>query len=285
MYSKRLVLFFLVFLSSLQFYAGGWPQPKGGYYLKLSEWWVVSDQHFNGSGKIEPNFEEYGYYSTNFYAEYGLSQKSTLLLYFPFINYTYVVIPSTFTRLSAWKTGDTDIGWKYAWKFVHTVALSSTLLVGIPLGYKQDNALMTGDGEFNQEVRVDAGIGSKFLGSNGWLNMYSGYNHRTNKYADEFKFGLEGGISFSKDKVIMAARIDGIKALGNPDNAPDINPQSLFSNFREYLSFSPEIAFHINKTWGISLGVGTALSGKNIFASPSFSFGVFHKTIQQNKAE
>jgi hypothetical protein len=279
------VLFFLVSLYSSLFYAGGWPQPKGGYFLKLSEWWVVSNQHFDGLGEIQPNIQEYGYYSTNLYAEYGLSQKSTLILYFPFINYTYTVIPSTFTRLSVWKTGDTDIGWKYAWTFVHPIALSSTLLIGIPIGYNENNALMTGDGEFNQEVRLDAGIGSKIFRSNGWLNIYSGYNHRTNNYADEFKFGLEGGIRFSKDKVILAVRIDGIKALGNPDNATHINPQSLFSNFREYLSISPEIGFHINKAWGVSLGIGTALSGKNIFASPTFSIGVFHKTIQQNKAE
>ena len=67
-------------------------------------------------------------------------------------------------------------------------------------------------------------------------------------------------------------------AGGWPQSAP-VNPQSLFSNYREYLSLSPEIAYHIDQAWGITIRAGTAFLGKNIFASPSFTFGIFNKNL------
>ena len=285
---KRLIslLILMVFISGRDLYAGGWPQSKGGYFIKLSEWWMVSDQHFNGNGEPEPNFVEYGYYATSFYGEYGLSSKLTCILYFPFLNYTYNVEPSSLDRQSTWKTGDADLGLKYALTMDDPLAISSTLILGLPLGYNNNGPLITGDGEFNQILRVDAGQGFLLFKSNAWFNIYTGYNHRTNGYADEWQYGGEFGLRISNDKVSLVARLDRVDALGNGATAP-VNPQSLFSNYREYLSLSPEISYHIDNAWGITVGAGTALLGKNIFASPSFTFGIFYKklNLMTNKNE
>ena len=49
--------------------AGGpWPQKKGKGFFKLSEWWVVFDQHFNAEGELEPNIKE-GVFNTSIYGE------------------------------------------------------------------------------------------------------------------------------------------------------------------------------------------------------------------------
>lgn len=273
-----LPLILLVFISGRDSVAGGWPQSKGGYYVKLSEWWVVSDQHFDENGDVQSNFVEYGYYATNLYAEYGFSPKLTCILHFPFLNYTYHVEPASLDRQSTWKTGDADLGLKYALMTDHPLNISSSLMLGLPLGYNKDGPLITGDGEFNQIVRVDAGQGFLLFKSDAWFNIYTGYNHRTNGYADEWQYGMEFGIKLSDNNVSLMVRLDRIDALGNDATAP-VNPQSLFSNYKEYLSLSPEVNYHIDQAWGITIGAGTALLGKNIFASPSFTFGIFYKNL------
>ena len=281
---RRLILsgFLFLFCSISYSTAGGWLQRPRGFYLKLSEWWVVSDQHFDGHGHIRPNIVEYGYYSTTLYAEYGIARKLTGILYFPFLNYNYFVLPTSLDRQAIWKTGDADIGLKYALTFEKQMSISASLILGLPLGYYQNEPLLTGDGEFNQVIRMDAGLGFKLLHSDGWFNFYTGYNHRANGFADELQYGVEGGMNISKDKVSILLRFDRVDALGDSIDI-SINPQSLFSNSKEYLSFSPEIGYHMSPSWGITIGAGMALSGKNIFASPSFTVGIFHKNSGEQR--
>ena len=260
--------------------AGGWPQIKGGHYFKLSEWWVVSDQHFDREGEVRSNIAEYGYYSTNLYAEYGISHRLTGLLYVPFLNYTYNILPSSMQKQSIWKFGDADIGFKYAVLYEKPIVLSASVLLGLPTGFNDGGALMTGDGEFNQTVRLDVSNAFKILNSNAWLNAYAGYSHRSKEFAAEFLYGLESGFRFSNDKIYLVLRLDALNAIGDSGNAENVNPQSLFSNFREFVAFSPELSFSIGQDWGVTLGVGTALSGQNIFASPTFTVGVFYRKME-----
>lgn len=269
-----LIVISIFFMGNI--FAGGWPQPKGGYFIKLSEWWIVSDQHFDNAGKVIINTHEFGYYSTSLFAEYGFTDRLTGILYFPFLNYTYSLPPSQAGKLSAWAIGDMDIGIKMGLTNNTPVALSMTLLLGIPIGKERGSitgGLQTGDGEWNQTLTLDAGTGFKIANTTGWINLHSGYNHRSSGYADEFLYGLEGGIHVSKNQITLVARVSGVNALGSGDSP--LNPQSLFSNEREYLSLSPEIIYHFNEFWGLTAGIGTAFSGKNIFANTSFTIGVF----------
>jgi hypothetical protein len=128
---------------------------------------------------------------------------------------------------------------------------------------------------------MDVSRGFRLFKSNAWANLYTGYNHRTHDYADEFHYGFDMGADISKDKLSVIIRIAAVHALGDDAGARYINPESLFSNFKEYLSLSPEISYHINPSWGVNIGVGTALSGKNILANPTFTIGIYHKVIPQ----
>ena len=77
---KQIYIFFaLLIFTSTQVFAGGpWPQKKGKGYFKLSEWWTVFDQHYTDRGLIDPNLTT-GIFNTNLYAEYGLSDRLTLV--------------------------------------------------------------------------------------------------------------------------------------------------------------------------------------------------------------
>ena len=69
--------------------------------------------------------------------------------------------------------------------------------------------------------------------------------------------------------------MNGVSSNENGD-AP-LNAQSLFSNNKEYLSLSPEVAYHFDERWSLIVGMGTALSGKNIFANTTYTIGIVNQ--------
>ena len=270
----RLCLLAFFWIPFICVQAGGWPQPKGGYFIKLSEWWIASDQHFDSEGNIRPNIVNYGYYSATIYAEVGIGHRWTGILNFPFLNYTYTQHPTNLTKQDIWKPGDADLGLKYAITYQQPISITTTLFVSLPFGYNQEEALLTGLGTFSEMLQLDI---ARSFNESSWIDIYSAYAHRGESYADEFHFGLEAGLTFSNKTLTLTARVEGVKALGDDENADHINPQSLFSNFKEYLSISPELIYHINQEWGVSLGAGFTVAGQNIFANPAFSLGVFNR--------
>lgn len=283
---KLIILVFSIFIFSQSFAGGGWPQPKGKGFFKLSEWWIISDQHFTDAGLIDPNTTN-GIFNTSLYAEYGFTDRFTGILYFPFYSRAYfnnTVSGTTGDVLEPGEAinslGDTDISLKYGLTKDKPIAVSATLTFGIPLGNDSGGSegnLQTGDGEFNQLFQLDAGTGFKLGKANAYANVYAGFNNRTNGYSDEFRFGIEGGVTILNNKLTTILRLYGIQSFENGDLNDQINSTSIFANNSEHLSFAPEIAYHLNDKWGVSAGIGTALSGKIIFANPSYTVGVFVK--------
>lgn len=263
---------------------GGWPQPKGGMFLKLSQWWVISDQHYTNTGMIDPNLTR-GTYNTSIYAEYGFTDRLTGILYFPFFSRATLneQVSGTTGQLIAEgdavnSLGDTDLSLKYGLITDKSIVVSATLTLGLPLGNDsggRDGSLQTGDGEFNQMISIDASRAFKVGKFYPFLSLRAGLNNRTNDYSDEFRYGVEAGITISK--VTLIARVFGVESLNNGADNFNAVGTSLFANNTEYMSFSPEIAFNFTKAFGISASYGTAFSGQLIFANPSYSVGAFLK--------
>jgi hypothetical protein len=282
-----ITLFLLMLFANSTFAGGGWPQPKGWGFFKLSEYWLISDQHFTDNGEIDPN-TTMGLFNTSLYAEYGFTNRLTGVLYFPFFSRAYMnntISGTTGETLIPGEAinslGDTDLGIKYGLTLNKPLALSATLTFGLPLGNNNGGEagnIQTGDGEFNQILQLDAGSGFALGKISAYANVYAGVNNRTEGYSDEFRYGLEAGVTFWKKKVTAIARFTGIKSFKNGDlPAERSNSTSIFANNTEFLSFSPEVAYQLNDKWGVSASVGTALFGKIIFASPAYSFGVYYK--------
>jgi hypothetical protein len=286
-YKNILLSGFFLLLTNMLLAGGGWPQPKNHGYFKLSQWWVVSNQHFTDVGLIDPNVTT-GTFNTSIYAEYGFTDRFTGIVYFPFFSrvYTNNIVSGTTGKVilpgEAINTiGDTDISLKYGLLMNKPVALSATLTLGLPFGESNGGSqgnLQTGDGEFNQMLTFDAGTSFKIGKANAYSNAYVGFNQRNGGFSDEWRFGVEVGATFLKNKITAIARLYGIQSLQNGTRNDDNNSgTSLFANNSEHLTFSPEINYNIDDNWGVSFTYGTALSGKLIFANPSYSVGVFYK--------
>lgn len=277
----------LLVLSSAK--AGGpWPQPKGKAYIKISEWWIISKQHFTGTGKIDPNVTS-GIFNTALYAEYGFTNRLTGIVYAPLFSRNYVNNVRSATTQQIIESGeavngfgDMDLGIKYGLtKPGAKVPISATLFLGIPTGKSAAGTggrLQTGDGEFNQMIQIDAGTGfplGKKKKVNSYVSGYIGFNHRTKQFSEEFRYGLEYGVGFMNNKLWLAAKLNAIESFKNGATAEDTTSTSLFANNTEYVSYSLEAAYYITKKLGVSVGYASAFRGEIIAAAPSYSVGVF----------
>ena len=286
-----LLIITTLFFSSTIYAGGPWPQLKNNGYIKISEWWIISNQHYTDQGLIDPNLTN-GIFNSSIYAEYGLTNRLTATVYFPFFSRAYfnnTVSGTTGETLIPGEAinslGDTDISLTYG-LLKGPVVVSASLTLGIPLGKDtggSQGTLQTGDGEFNQMIRLDAGTGFQVGNLSAYASVYGGYNNRTEGFSDEIRFGVEAGVTLFNNRLTAIARLYGIQSLNNGIEGQRENSTSIFANNSEHLTFGPELAYNISDNWGVSAGFGTALSGKLIYAATSYNVGVFFKLTPSAK--
>lgn len=286
---KKLIVLFaaIVLTSSTISLAGGpWTQPKGKAYIKLSEWWIVFDQHYTDVGKIDPNVTT-GIFNTNLYGEYGITDKLDAIVNATIFSRNYMNnLKSKTTNeilvegedLNA--IGDIDVGIKYGLSKTHSkIPVAASVYFGIPSGKTSEGTLknlQTGDGEFNQIIQLDAG---KSFSVHEKISSYGSatiaFNNRTNNFSDEFRYGIEIGMGLMRQKLWVIGRMTGISSLENGSTAETTTSASIFANNTEYTSIGLELSYYISNKIGVSTSFAGASSGKIIAAAPSYSFGVF----------
>lgn len=275
---KVLITTALFLICFITFGGGGWPQPKNKGFFKLGQNMIRSAYFFNPAGEVI-DITTVSLYTTSLYGEYGFTDRLTGIAYFPFFvrgtlnktQYMQSGIQEPGDAVNA--IGDTDVGLKYTFLMGKPMYASVTLLLGLPLGVTgggRSGILQTGDGEFNQLVRLDI---SGSLSDNVFVSGYVGFNNRTQDFSDEFRYGAEIGMTWKKFTPIL--KINSVKSFfnGNAESAQN----GVFSNNTEYFSPTLELNYQWTKRMGISLSGGFALSGRNILASPNWSGGVFWK--------
>lgn len=276
----------LLCMSTVSFAGGPWPQPNGVGYFKLSEWWTSFDQHFTDEGLLDPNSTT-GIYNTAFYAEYGLTNRFTLIANANIFSRNVVnnqisgtnggtIIPGeAYNGL-----GDIDLSIKYGLTTLGSnYPMAVTATFGLPTGATNKGVLgnlATGDGEFNQMIQFDVGTSFRLGNFNGYASVYGGFNHRTNGFSEEIRMGGEFGVGFLDSKLWIASKFNIVESLKNGDTAETNTSMSIFANNTEYASFSLEVNYYLAQRMGLSVNAASAFRGEIIAAAPSYSLGVFY---------
>lgn len=265
---------------------GPWVQPKGKSYFKLSEWWLVFDEHYTSVGLKDPNVTT-GIFNTFLYGEYGITNKFTVIVSSALFSRNYMnnlVSGTSGKTIVAGEAvnylGDTDLGLKYQLsKSGSKTPIALSVVLGLPTGKDASGSMMnlqTGDGELNQIIQFDIGRGFKaFNKRQAYYTLYGGFNNRTKNFSEEIRFGVEFGMEFFNQKLWVITRANGVESLKNGATAETVTSTSIFANNSEYLSYSVEVNQYVSKNIGISAGFASAFRGEIIAASPSFSVGVF----------
>lgn len=282
-------LYFFLFTSSLAHAGGGWPQARRTGYFKMSQNSIVASNIYAGNGMITPLTPSVGIYTTSLYGEYGLTDRLTVMVYAPvFVR----VVKNELRFRQSGKVesgdylnsfGDLDISLKFGLLSNKPIVLSLSLLLGLPLGNSaggKEGVLQTGDGEFNQMLRVDAS--HSFYPQPFYVSAYAGVNNRTNNFSDEMRIGAEVGYTL-RTKCTVIAKLDVVQSFFNGSESVPNN--GIFSNNTEYIAPQLELAYAIKENWGLSLSVGVALGARNILAAPNMGAGIYFKTKANSKKE
>ena len=222
---RRIYLIIILAFSffNLAYAGGGWTQPKGGIYLKLSEWWIISNQHYTDAGLIDPNTTS-GIFNTSLYGEFGITDRITAIAYVPFFSRAYMnnVVSGTTGEIlipgeAINSFGDTDLSIKYALNKKGLIRTAATLTLGLPLGNSAGGSqknLQTGDGEFNQLIQFDASSAFQIKNTSIYGTTTIGLNNRTKGFSDEFRYGIEIGAGY-KNRFWLIGRITGVESFQN----------------------------------------------------------------------
>ena len=280
MIMKRLLTIVLLSSAAISicFAGGGWPQKKGKGFFKIGQSVIIANKYFSPGGEVV-DITTISLYTTSFYGEYGITDRLTGIAYVPFfvrstlneVRYepSGTVVPGD--EMNSF--GDTDIGLKFGITKDKPVAVSATLMLGLPIGETaggEQKILQAGDGEFNQLVMIDAGKGfNKWYG-----NIGVGFNNRTNGFSDEFRYTFEVGYTGSP-KLIASLKVNGVNSLYNGDEIPNTN-NGVFANNTEYLAFGPELGYKIKDNFGVTASAFFATAAKRILASPNFGAGLYY---------
>jgi len=272
---KSISIIILLLTISLHVKAQAWTKPKGEGFYKLDYTLIQTNKVFDPGGEIVP-FRTLGNHTLSFYGERGITDKFTIQAYIPFfvrnvLNQTRGSTTGVLLEpgIEENNIGDIDVAFRYALPF-GKLPVSATLLLGLPTGNStQNSGLFTGDGEFNQMLKLSTGFGA----SKWWTQFGFGYNNRTKGFSDEVRYDAEFGYKMLNEKLFTILKLSGIESLNNGTEAA--SSTGLFSNNVEYLSPGIEFLYLVKPKLGFSFRAAGAVKGQNVLASPSFSFGVF----------
>jgi hypothetical protein len=270
---KKITLFLLfctIALTNIQ--SQSWTKEAGKGFYKIDLTNISSDNLLDNAGNIVPARSQ-SFLASSLYAEYGLATDFTVVANIPFLvqnNVSETKIGTlTLPALSNGGFGDVDIAFRYQ-LYKKDFALSANLILGLPTGdAKNIYGLNTGDGEFNQMLKIAAGTGK----GNWWAQGALGYNHRGTGFSDEVRYDLEVGWKLYNKKILAILKVNGLESFNN--GIVKENPWGLFTNNVGYLGLNPELMYYITPKFGAILKLGVAAKGRNVQAAPSISLGIF----------
>lgn len=262
---KKLAILTLVFTSFSLFAQSPWTKKKNEGYVQLSYTTISNYDKLFGKndiilpGKVSDN-------TIQLYGEYGLSDKTTLLVSLPF------KMLSGINNKSA--LGNLQLGVK------HNFYNKKWLLSG-----QLNVEANTSDYDVTSGLRsgYDAWtITPMFLAGRGfdkwYIQAFTGVDVRTNDYSSNFKLGGELGYK-TLDWLWIAGFLDGVASLKNGDVVlPAQNlATGLYVNDQSFAAFGLKFIGEFNDKFGANIGFGGAFAGRNVAKAPALSFGFYHK--------
>ncbi|MDG1053628.1 MAG: hypothetical protein P8O78_03250 [Flavobacteriaceae bacterium] len=278
---KLILLYACLFGMNLQ---AQWTQEKGKGYYKIGVWWLEADEHYTNTGLVDPNATR-GLFITNFFGRYGLNDKITLIGYIPHTRvYQNAQVFSSgrehipgeqFSSL-----GDINLGVEYQVAKNKGWAHSISLSLGLPSGKNRggsDGSYQTGDGEFNQLLRLHIGKSYQLGAQHFYAKASVGVNQRSNGFSDEFHANIETGTKVFKEKFLLLLRSNTIQSFHNGSLDASNSNGSIFANNVEVVNLGGELIYQLSPklSWGLSGSY--PLSGRVLYRAPAFSTGISYQ--------
>ena len=278
---KNFTKLIFLFISLSAFSQGPWTQEKGKFYTQFSFTTIPGYDTLFG----DPDYNNFGTYSDNtiqLYGEYGISNKTTLLLNLPikFISIKNFENPAIdcsgdcsedFNKSSL---GNIEIGLKHNfynkdWLFSGQFSVETNTS-----SFDTNSGIRTGYNAFTFTPLFLAGKSFK----KGYLQGFIGAKFRTNNYSSNFKFGGEYGSKVSKN-IWLIGFLDIEKSFKNGDIIlpPSNLITALYVNNQEYGVVGVKAIGEFSDNFGITASLPAAFFGNNVAKQLALSFGIYKK--------
>jgi hypothetical protein len=277
---KNILKIVVLLMSISTFSQGPWTKEKGKFYTQLSFTTIPSYNTLFGDPeyKLQRNVTDN---TLQFYGEYGLSDKTTLLVNIPlkFINTEgfNTNANNVFTQIeetSKTSLGNIEIGLKHNFYKKDWLLSGQLSLEANTSSFDQSSGIRTGYDAFTFTPLFLAG---KSFGKS-YLQTFIGSKIRTNNYSSNFKIGGEYGRKLS-EKFWLTGFLDISKSFENGDVIlPSANlATGLYVNDQEYGVVGVKGIYEINNKFGVNASLPAAFFGNNVAKQLAFSIGIYHK--------
>ncbi len=267
-------------IGSSGFSQSPWTQKKGEFYTQFSFSTIPSYNEMYGDPDylLNRNITDNTF---QLYGEYGVSNKTTLLLNVPFKNITtndvinpILLDPEAINGSTSNAFGNIEIGIKHNF-YNKKWLISGQMNVELNTSsYDEISGIRAGYDAFTFTPLINIGRGFK----KSYLQAFTGFNLRTNNYSSNFKIGAEGGTKLF-NRIWLSAFLDFVISLENGDIELPIENQLtvLYVNNQEYTAFGIKLIGEITQDFGLITGFGGAFSGNNVAKQAAINFGVYYK--------
>ncbi|WCO00329.1 hypothetical protein [Psychroserpens ponticola] len=277
---KNCIKILFLFIGVSAFSQSPWTQNKGKFYTQVSFTTIsdydalFGDPDYKIPGKLTDN-------TIQFYGEYGLSDKTSLIINVPFklIAFNGFVNPLTNCAncsedLNTSALGNIEIGVKHNF-YKKNWVLSGQLSLEANTGtFDSDSGIRTGYDAFTFTPLFLAG---RSFGKT-YIQSFIGFNLRTNDYSSNFKAGGEVGHKIVK-RIWLVGFIDIVKSFENGNIVLPIENAftGLYVNDQEYGAYGFKGIGEITETFGVTVSYASAFFGNNVAKQSALNIGLYHK--------
>ena len=277
---KNLTKLIILLFSISTFSQSPWTQKKGKAYTQLSFTSIANyntlfgDPDYNTEREITDR-------TLQFFGEYGLTDKTSLLVNIPFkmIETGDLTSPSiTAIPLTSSATentlGNIEIGLKHNFYNKKWVLSGQFSIEANTSSYDDSSGIRTGYDAWSFSPLFLAGRG---FGKT-YIQGFVGANIRTNDYSSNFRIGGEVGRKLGK-RIWLIGFVDVSKSLENGDILlPAENRLTgLYVNDQEFGAFGLKAIGEFSNNFGLTAGYGGAFFGNNVAKQAALTFGLYHK--------
>lgn len=278
---KNLSKLLFLFVAICSFSQSPWTQEKGKFYTQLS-FTTIPNYDAIFSDTDQNLFGTYTDNTVQFFGEYGLSDKTALLVNLPFklISVTDFEDPRIDCSGDCGKDynnntfGNISVGLKHNFYKKDWVLSGQLSIEANTSTYDANSGIRSGYDAWSFTPLFLAGRG---FGKT-YIQAFLGADIRTNDYSANFKIGGEIGRKISK-KIWLIGFLDISKSLENGEVTLPVqqNLTSLYVNDQEYGSFGFKGIGEFTENFGVTAGFGGAFFGNNVAKQAALTFGVYHK--------
>jgi len=273
---KKIYTIVMILSAQLLLAQSPWTQEKGKFYTQLSFTTISNYDEIFGDPDYETD-REITDNTLQLYGEYGLSNKTTLIVNLPvkFISTGDAVNATPFiAEESTSALGNVSVGLRHQF-YNKKWIISGQVNVEANTGtFEAASGIRTGQDAWTFTPTLNVGRSfDKF-----YIQAFTGIDIKTNDYSNNFKIGGEVGTKVHS-KIWLIGFVDIVNSFQDGDVAIPLSnaATALYVNNQEYGAFGLKAIGEINNSLGGILTFGGAFSGNNVAKQAALTFGLYKR--------